>query len=223
MIELAVGYVIAYAFGLGAAKKLGDSGPDPKNMNRTWVAKDHHPGGGDGGASPRALPPGYGQRQANYFAPGEALPEPDLVPLRGFEQMFSTPDGGVFTPTIRRKSGEPVGFLVEFYANNSGRFVGIIDTGATECVLCHEDAARMGFDLRGLRYAHPVNTAGGRVMAAEVSIPNVSIGPIFIPYLDASISQNNTVQCTLLGMTFLSQLGGGFRGTPGGDGLVIYP
>ena len=223
MIEVGVLYLLGYGLGLGAAKKLGDSGPDPQNMNRTWVAKDHHPDAGRGGTPARSLPPGYGQRQVSYFEPDCEAPEASLAPLPGFEQMFSTPDGGVFTPAIRKQNREPIGFLVEFYANHSGRFAGIIDTGATECVLCYEDAVRMGFDLHGLQYVHPVNTAGGRVMAAEVSIPNVSIGPIFIPYLDACIAQTNTVKCTLLGMTFLSQLGGGFRGTPGGDGLVIYP
>jgi len=54
----------------------------------------------------------------------------------------------------------------------------VVDTGATQIVLTQNDAARIGLELDGLRYAGRAMTANGEVRTAFVRIDEITLGGV---------------------------------------------
>jgi aspartyl protease family protein len=82
----------------------------------------------------------------------------------------------------------------------------IVDTGASTVVLRHEDAKRLGIDMKVLRYTVPVQTANGSSFAARVQLAHVSIGGMSFDNVEALIAKPGSLHQSLLGMSFLSRL-----------------
>ena len=82
----------------------------------------------------------------------------------------------------------------------------IVDTGASTVVLKHEDAKRLGINMRGLRYTVPVQTANGSSYAARVQLTGVAVGNVGISSVEALIAKPGSLHQSLLGMSFLSRL-----------------
>jgi len=82
----------------------------------------------------------------------------------------------------------------------------LVDTGASSVVLRPEDADMAGLDVRELRFNVPVSTANGTAYTARVRLEHVSIGGIRLRNVEALIAQPNSLNQSLLGMSFLSRL-----------------
>jgi len=113
---------------------------------------------------------------------------------------------------------EVSGGAVSIRADKSGHFVVeamvdgvpmrfLVDTGASDVVLSPGDAARLGFDVKTLAFTRPYRTANGMVFGAPVRLGRVSIGPIAMADVRASVN-GAPMRRSLLGMSFLSRLKG---------------
>ncbi|WP_375690268.1 TIGR02281 family clan AA aspartic protease [Pseudooceanicola sp. LIPI14-2-Ac024] len=80
----------------------------------------------------------------------------------------------------------------------------IVDTGATDMVLRHEDAEKAGIDLNGLRYFGSAKTANGAVRIAPVTLDSVTLGPVTDEGFRAFVSEGE-MPGSLMGMTYLQQ------------------
>lgn len=107
---------------------------------------------------------------------------------------------------VRAKvNGEPVLFL--------------IDTGASDIVLSHEAARRIGIDTDALRYDRPALTANGMVRGASVNLQSIEIGGIMRSDIPATVTQG-PLATNLLGMRYMRSLKG-WRVE--GSTLTLYP
>jgi aspartyl protease family protein len=107
---------------------------------------------------------------------------------------------------------------VMFRARESGHFVieaevdgtplrFMVDTGASDVVLSPADARRLGFDLAELKFTRIYQTANGTVRGAPVRLRRITIGPIEIEDVRASVN-GAPMGTSLLGMSFLGRLMG---------------
>lgn len=83
----------------------------------------------------------------------------------------------------------------------------LVDTGASEVMLSPADARRLGYEPSTLAYTRVYQTANGTVRGAPVTIPEISIGPIRLTNVAASVNEHET-EGSLLGMSFLGRLSG---------------
>ena len=83
----------------------------------------------------------------------------------------------------------------------------LVDTGASDIVLRPADARRLGFDLDRLRFSRIYQTANGTVRGAPVTLGEVTVGPIRLANVAASVNGAPMNQ-SLLGMSFLNRLSG---------------
>jgi len=96
----------------------------------------------------------------------------------------------------------------------------LFDTGASYVTLTLADAAAVGVDVGTLKFAMPIRTANGVIQAAPITIDRLSIGTIERRGLKALVAQSNSLDQSLLGMSFLDTLNGyGIAG----DRLVLSP
>jgi len=83
----------------------------------------------------------------------------------------------------------------------------LVDTGASEVMLSPADARRLGYEPSTLAYTRIYQTANGTVRGAPVTIPEISIGPIRLTNVEASVNEHDA-DGSLLGMSFLGRLSG---------------
>ena len=95
----------------------------------------------------------------------------------------------------------------------------LVDTGASDVVLSPRDAERLGFKLESLSFSKSYRTANGTVRGAPVRLARVRVGPIVLEDVHASVN-GAEMQRSLLGMSFLSRLGGY---EVRGDRLILRP
>ncbi len=81
----------------------------------------------------------------------------------------------------------------------------MIDTGASIIALTPRDAQRIGIDMDALSYDGRINTAGGQIKGAYITLDEVRIGRVKIKDVDAVVLPDGLTQ-SLLGMSFLGQL-----------------
>ncbi len=82
----------------------------------------------------------------------------------------------------------------------------LIDTGATTVSLTRADAEKIGIDINKLNYTQKVSTANGIVLSAPVKLDYIQINDIIVEDIRASVSQDNGLEKSLLGMSFLNKL-----------------
>lgn len=108
--------------------------------------------------------------------------------------------------TVRLRAGRNGHF--ETTARINGNPVEVmVDTGATMVALTWEDARRAGIFLRDSDFKHKVSTANGTARVAAVTLDDVAIEDIVVHNVRAVVAEPGNLQTTLLGMTFLNQLG----------------
>jgi aspartyl protease family protein len=124
-----------------------------------------------------------------------------------------TPQGGQINVTGSHGAGQAVrikrGWTGHFVANAKIKDKGvemIVDTGASTVVLRHEDAKKLGINMRTLRYTVPVQTANGSSYAARVELDSITIGKVALHGVEALIAKPGSLHQSLLGMSFLSRL-----------------
>ncbi len=120
---------------------------------------------------------------------GELLPHRAVV-SDGGAVSFRASAGGHFQIEAHI-DGTPIRFLV--------------DTGATDIVLSPADARRLGFDLARLRFDRSYRTANGMVQGAPVTLGALTVGPIRLRDIPATVNGAEMNQ-SLLGMRFLNRL-----------------
>jgi aspartyl protease family protein len=147
-----------------------------------------------------ALVAGYSYREkllaVGHQVLGDLLP-PGSV-LRGDAQVE-----GERSVKIRKR---PDGHFVVRTEVNGVPLMMLVDTGASAVVLRPEDGQRLGFDVEGLRYQVPVQTANGTTYAASVRLRTLSVGKIKLNDVDALVAKRGTLRENLLGMSFLNRL-----------------
>lgn len=82
----------------------------------------------------------------------------------------------------------------------------LIDTGATLVAINRSTARRIGLDLSLSDFEHVVNTANGETRAAAATIGSLQIGRIYVQDVQAAVLEDDALDTTLIGMTFLSRL-----------------
>lgn len=80
-----------------------------------------------------------------------------------------------------------------------------VDTGATEIVLSLRAAERLGYDLDRLSFTKVAQTANGLVRGAPIEIGELTLGPIVMRNLPATVNEADMPD-SLLGMEFLHRL-----------------
>lgn len=119
----------------------------------------------------------------------------------------------------RLKSAEPArsARAVEVARSNEGDFAlrvrindhtapMIIDTGATSVVLTYETAKAAGLPLELLDYSVDVETAGGHVRAARLTLDRLAVGKLVERSVPALVVPRGQLKTNLLGMSFLNRL-----------------
>ena len=84
----------------------------------------------------------------------------------------------------------------------------LVDTGATFISLSHEDANAIGVRLPQSAYTMPLHTANGELRAAKTMLRNVRVNGITAYDVQAIVLPRGASSVSLLGMSFLSKLGG---------------
>jgi aspartyl protease family protein len=82
----------------------------------------------------------------------------------------------------------------------------IFDTGASAVVLTVADAEAAGISTKRLNYTIPVSTANGTGRAARVRLDRIEVGGIVREGVVAFVTEENALDQSLLGMTFLETL-----------------
>lgn len=96
----------------------------------------------------------------------------------------------------------------------------VVDTGATRVALSAETARRIGLAVDRSAFTALTRTANGTVAAAPVLLKEVRVGGVRIADVDALVLPAGALDVDLLGMSFLSRLGG-FRVS--GRQMVLSP
>lgn len=117
------------------------------------------------------------------------------------------PSGGIVEAgAIRFSAGRDGHFTVEAEINKE-RVRFLVDTGASDVVLSPADATRLGIDLNTLAFNRRYSTANGIGFGAPVVLARITVGPISIDNVRASVNRE-PMSRSLLGMSFLSRLSG---------------
>lgn len=109
-----------------------------------------------------------------------------------------------------------------FYARaavNGETVLFMVDTGATDIVLTMATAERLGFAQNQLRFDGVAETANGAVRTAGVRLGELSIGPVTLRDVPASVNEGALTN-NLLGMRFLRALS---SWRVEGDTLILVP
>jgi aspartyl protease family protein len=132
-------------------------------------------------------------------------------------------------PIAGRLAGETENASVVVVRGRSGQFAVrarvddvpltmLIDTGASFVTLTLKDAVGVGIDMRSLAFNLPIRTANGTIRAAAVTIDRLVVGTIVREHLSALVAPPDTLNESLLGMSFLETLAGY---SISGDRLVL--
>lgn len=148
----------------------------------------------------------FNHRDTLYAMAGIEVPAPPNEPTRDVVLESYVPSkqvnqGSVVSIPKSRRDGQ-------FWADatvNSGYVRFLIDTGASAVALTKEDAQKAGIRLHELTYDVPIKTAGGRNMAARVSLKSIAVGSITLRNIEALVVPEG-LETSLLGMTYLGQL-----------------
>jgi len=90
--------------------------------------------------------------------------------------------------------------------NNTTDIDFMLDTGASVVSLTYKDAKKIGVDVDNLTFNIPSNTANGISWGAKIMLDSMQIGPIMVHNIPARVSQENALDISLLGMSFLREL-----------------
>jgi aspartyl protease family protein len=109
--------------------------------------------------------------------------------------------------TVELRAGHNGHFHTTAYVN--GRPIEVmVDTGASMVALTWDDAQRAGLYLSDADFAHRVSTANGSARMAAVMLDTISIEEITVRNVRAAVAEPGKLATSLLGMSFLGQLGG---------------
>jgi aspartyl protease family protein len=140
----------------------------------------------------------------------EKAPEPEekrpLVVVHKVEPDKSR-TSSISGRSVRLEPDDRGHYRADFRLN--GRSVdALIDTGATLIAVNESTARRLGIHLAASDFRHEVKTANGNARAAAAMIDSVEIGRIRVRDVQAVVLEDQALQGTLVGMSFLRRLSG---------------
>ncbi|MBE9611042.1 retropepsin-like aspartic protease family protein [Chitinilyticum piscinae] len=122
---------------------------------------------------------------------------------RGYVSSTAEKDSGIGSNSLTLSQDESGHFASEITIN--GRTLrGMIDTGASLLVLSTAQATQMGLSSAGGQAA-TAQTAGGKVKASVIRIPQIRIGNITLYDVQAAINESNDPPYPLIGMSVLNR------------------
>ncbi|MEP4198058.1 MAG: TIGR02281 family clan AA aspartic protease [Aliishimia sp.] len=80
----------------------------------------------------------------------------------------------------------------------------VVDTGASQIVLTHEDAMAIGLSPDELKFTGRANTANGEVRTAPVRLESISVGGVVDTNMPAYVNEGEMFK-SLLGMAYLQR------------------
>lgn len=125
-------------------------------------------------------------------------------------------DGAPLTDSSAPPSASATGAILSTDGNGhfrasalvNGQSVGmIVDTGASSVVLTEADARMIGLAPSPSQYSGSATTAGGMVKVAPITLARIAVNGIERRNVAAVVAQGNTLPASLLGQSYLSQLG----------------
>jgi len=134
-----------------------------------------------------------------------AKPEPVAVKIDTPTPKAKTPPKRVSASVVSIPKNPRTGQYHFKGRVNSGYIDFLVDTGASAVALTLTDARKAGIRDDQLNYTVPVNTAGGRIYAAKITLDRVALGGISLRDVDAFVIREG-LETSLLGMTWLGQL-----------------
>lgn len=96
-------------------------------------------------------------------------------------------------------------FIVEARMNGK-RIDVLVDTGATYVAINASTAKRLGIRLRKEDFKYEVSTANGRTKVAVANVDKIKIGRITVEDVAVTVSQDDSLETVLLGMSYLKKL-----------------
>ena len=141
-----------------------------------------------------------------------AKAEPKQTPRRSKPIEQATTYG-----EVEIKAASNGNFYAQADVNGTGMRV-LIDTGASYVALTYKDAEALALDPLNLDYTITVHTANGVSQAAPVELDEVTVAGLTVNDVQAIVTRPGAMRTTLLGMTYLSRVGG-FK--IAGDRLIL--
>lgn len=108
--------------------------------------------------------------------------------------------------TVRLTMDSRGHFIADFRLNGRNTRA-LVDTGATTVAINTSTARQIGIALSDRDFSHRVSTANGETRAALTTIANIEIGRIRAENVQAMVLDDQALDQTLLGMSFLKTLG----------------
>ena len=116
----------------------------------------------------------------------------------------------------RTQTSPNAAYSVMVSADASGHFVAdgqvngvpirfVVDTGATFITLSAREAGRLGLDYRNGQKSL-METASGDVLTYRVKLDTVRVGDVVMHNVDAVVTEANSLNVALLGMSFLDRV-----------------
>lgn len=120
-------------------------------------------------------------------------------------QPVETPTEVLLGRKVRIEADQFGHFNADFRLN--GRSVGaMVDTGATLVAMNVSTARRVGIRIMPADFKYTVRTANGETRAAGVRIDRLQIGRILVENVDAVVLDDQALDGTLIGVSFLNRL-----------------
>lgn len=159
-----------------------------------------------------AIPTVYQSNPERFDAMLESVfgQEPDRLQVSAIPveaQPGKAPTAAMFGKKVRLDADERGHFTGDFRLN--GRpLPALVDTGATMVAINASTARRIGVTLRQEDFKYRVETANGAAKAASARIDRLQIGRIYVEDVDAVVLEDEALDGTLIGMSFLKRLAG---------------
>jgi aspartyl protease family protein len=96
-------------------------------------------------------------------------------------------------------------FTADFKLNGRG-IDAMVDTGATLVAMNLSTARRVGIRVMPANFKYKVKTANGETRAARATIERLQIGRISVENVDAVVLDDDALEETLIGVSFLNRL-----------------
>lgn len=149
--------------------------------------------------------PEYAQDLARFTSAEDSTPESVQAARVG---KASVQPRAHYTTGVRAASVpmDSSGHFTADFRINGRNIRGLIDTGATYVALNASTARSLGLGLTDADFKHQVTTANGKTRAALVVLDRMDVGSISVDRVDAFVLDDDALNSTLIGMSFMSKL-----------------
>lgn len=136
---------------------------------------------------------------------GEAQP-PELVAKAEITSRPAEPATEVLLGRKVKIAADEFGHFSADFRLNGRKVDAMVDTGATLVALNLSTARRIGIKVMPADFKYRVRTANGETRAAGATIQRLQIGRIAVENVDAMVLDDDALDGTLIGVSFLKRL-----------------